>query len=495
MARTDSSRLGHLGDPAGVVGHRPERVERDDQAAHRELRHHGDADPVEAGDLVGGDDPTRDHEHGERGRAHADGEALDDVRRVAGLRGPGDRLDRVPARARVELGDRDEQERNREADQRRAVELPEAEAALVERQRDGDEAEGREPGRDDHALVESVDDRAVLADLGEVDADYGGEDRDAAEREREERQVPEREGRPEQHHRDGGDRVGLEQVGRHARAVADVVADVVGDHGRVARVVLRDARLDLADEVSSDVGGLREDAAAEAREDRDQRPAEGEADQVVDRRLLAVVEDAGEDPVVAGHAEQAEAHDEQAGDRAGAERHLEGRAQAALRRLRRAHVRANGDVHADEARGGGENRADREADRRPPAELVVEADHEERHEGDARDRQVLPAEVRRGALLHGAGDLLHPLGAGGLAQQPGREVEPKPHGDAGADKRKGDRVVIEEIHQASVRPNPSQSTRRGASARRIMYHKRRRVSRGRARRPARRRSARATRPR
>ena len=58
----------------------------------------------------------------------------------------------------------------------------------------------------------------------------------------------------EQDHRDGGDRVGLEQVGRHAGAVADVVADVVGDRGRVARVVLGDARLDLADEVGADVG-------------------------------------------------------------------------------------------------------------------------------------------------------------------------------------------------------------------------------------------------
>ena len=82
-------------------------------------------------------------------------------------------------------------------------------------------------------------------------------------------------------------RVGLEQVRRHAGAVADVVADVVGDHGRVARVVLGDAGLDLADQVGADVGALGEDAAAEAREDRDQRAAEGEADQRVQRRLIA----------------------------------------------------------------------------------------------------------------------------------------------------------------------------------------------------------------
>ena len=63
--------------------------------------------------------------------------------------------------------------------------------------------------------------------------------------------------------------VRLEQVGAHAGHVADVVADVVGDHGRVARVILRDPRFDLADEVRTDVRGLGVDAAADAREQRD----------------------------------------------------------------------------------------------------------------------------------------------------------------------------------------------------------------------------------
>ena len=51
--------------------------------------------------------------------------------------------------------------------------------------------------------------------------------------------------------------------------------------GRVARVVLGDPRLDLADQVGAHVGGLREDAAAQPREDRDQRAAEAEPDQRV----------------------------------------------------------------------------------------------------------------------------------------------------------------------------------------------------------------------
>ena len=90
------------------------------------------------------------------------------------------------------------------------------------------------------------------------------------------------EDRGEHHRRDHGHRVGLEEVRGHAGAVADIVADVVGDRGGVARIVLRNARLDLADEVAADVCALGEDAAAETGEDRDQRGAEAERDQRVD---------------------------------------------------------------------------------------------------------------------------------------------------------------------------------------------------------------------
>ena len=76
-----------------------------------------------------------------------------------------------------------------------------------------------------------------------------------------------------------GDLVALEEVGGHAGAVADVVAHVVGDGGRVAGVVLRDAGLDLADQVGADVGGLGEDAAAHPQEQGQQRAAEAEPDQ------------------------------------------------------------------------------------------------------------------------------------------------------------------------------------------------------------------------
>src|SRR5207249_4200451 len=59
-----------------------------------------------------------------------------------------------------------------------------------------------------------------------------------------------------------GDAVGLEPVGGGADGVAGVVADAVGDHARVARVVFLDLEHDLH-QVGADVGDLGKDAAGD----------------------------------------------------------------------------------------------------------------------------------------------------------------------------------------------------------------------------------------
>ena len=90
------------------------------------------------------------------------------------------------------------------------------------------------------------------------------------------------EDRGEHHGRDDRHRVGLEEVGRHAGAIADIVPDVVGDRGGVAGVVLGNAGFHLADQVAAHVGAFGEDAAAETGEDGDERGAEAERHQRVD---------------------------------------------------------------------------------------------------------------------------------------------------------------------------------------------------------------------
>ena len=248
--------------------------------------------------------------------------------------------------------------------------------------RDRQERRRGDDGAHDHALVERALDVAG-AGADRERADQRGEDRGAAHHERVDRDLALLvEGQhAEQHHRDRGDRVRLEQVGRHAGAVADVVADVVGDHGRVARVVLGDAGLDLAHEVGADVGALGEDPAAQTGEDRDQAAAEPEPDQGVDRLLVGLVGQ-DQDPVEAGHAEQRQADDQHPGHRAALEGDVERARDAAARRLRDARVGAHGDVHADVAGGGREGAADHEADR--GLDVERDRDHDRQHHRDDR---------------------------------------------------------------------------------------------------------------
>src|SRR5207253_2591740 len=128
-----------------------------------------------------------------------------------------------------------------------------------------------------------------------------------------------------------------------------------------------------------------------------------------------------------------------------AESDVQRRLEPMLRGLRGAHVRADRDVHADEARRSREDGPDQEADRSPPAELVVEAEQEERDDRDDRDRRVLTAQVGRRTLLNGATDLLHPLAAGRPPEQPGGQADPVGQRDRRADEGEENRVVTEEV--------------------------------------------------
>ena len=241
------------------------------------------------------------------------------------------------------------------------------------------------------------------------------------------------EDRRQHHGGDDGHRIGLEQVGRHAGAVADIVADVVGDGGRIARIVFRNAGFDLADQIAADVGALGEDAAAETGEDRDQRGAEAERDQRVDHGAVVRrhMQRAGEEAEIERDAEQRQPRDQHAGDGAGLEGELEAAGQRLGRGLRGAHVGAHRDVHADEAGGARQDRADGKADGDQPAER--EADDDEDHHADDADGGVLALEIGLRAFAHGGRNLLHVRAAGiGAHHRPGGPdaIEDREHATA-----------------------------------------------------------------
>ena len=119
---------------------------------------------------------------------------------------------------------------------------------------------------------------------------------------------------------------------------------------------------------------------------------------------------AGEEAEIKRHAEQREAGNQKAGDRAGAECEFKPAGKRTDRGLRGAHIGAHRHVHADEARGAGQDGADRKADADEPAEEV--AHDEEDHDADDGDRGVLPPQIGLRALAHRRGDLLHLFAAG-----------------------------------------------------------------------------------
>src|SRR4030095_13320725 len=98
-----------------------------------------------------------------------------------------------------------------------------------------------------------------------------------------------------------------------------------------------DARLDLADEVRADVGGLGIDATAKLREERNEAGAEAKADDGL-RRAERVIQSA-EDEVDDGDAEQAERDDEEAGDGAATQRDHQRLAERAPRRAGDTNIR------------------------------------------------------------------------------------------------------------------------------------------------------------
>ena len=139
----------------------------------------------------------------------------------------------------------------------------------------------REDGRDCRRSVEAAVDghQAVLARAGpgDVDAKNRGQCADGRDDQGEDQALFTEGDLAQDECGDQRHGIRLEEVGCHAGAVTDVVAHVVRDRRRIARVVLGDACLDLADQVGADVSGLGEDAAANTHEHGEQCSTEPEA--------------------------------------------------------------------------------------------------------------------------------------------------------------------------------------------------------------------------
>ncbi len=421
----------HLGDAGSVVADRAEGVFRHDHAGGGQHAHATQGDEVQrerevpTADGQGDTEGDGDGDDGVDRRLEAAGSTRKHDRGRTGLGGLGDLANRAVVGAGVVLGQPADQLRQHETDGDRTEALPAGVGLVVADIREGDDqrADQRQGAGHEEAAVDRLDGvRLVGPGLHSEHAGDRGDHTDGTsgngEHQAERRVGADRleRGDAEDDRGDERDLVALEQVGGHAGAVTHVVADVVSDGRRVARVVFGDTRFDLADEVGTDVGSLGEDAATDAQEQGQQRTTEAEADEDDRRRVLEQGDDRG-------GAQQAEADGEHAGHATGAE----GDGQRIGHRPFlgcgcSAHVASRCQGHADEPgatrRRAAEDERQRapragqpEAQRLAPVRLLdrgrrQEDDDCERHQ-DHGDGLELPAEVCRGALLDRLGDLFH----------------------------------------------------------------------------------------
>ncbi len=302
----------------------------------------------------------------QRRRLHRNRQPLDHVGAVTGGGALRDRPHRPVFGRCVILGDPDDQPGHQQADQGADEQLEAVDRSARRQSQRGEQAgsedddeqdaDNRRTAGDHQAAVQRLHDPVVRTELDVVGAEDRGQDADRADAKRQHQQFVTHDAGEQdcrqQHGGHDGHRISLEQVGCHAGAVADVVAHVVRDHGRVAGVILRNTRFDLAHQIGAHVGALGEDAAAETGEDGDQRSAEAKRDHRFQHRThIGIRPDAlAQVEVIAGNAQQAQADDQQPGDGARLEGDVETGGQAAAGCLRGAHIGAHRDIHADDSR-------------------------------------------------------------------------------------------------------------------------------------------------
>ena len=247
---------------------------------------------------------------------------------MAGNRGLGDGIDRAPARSGIVFGDPDDEPGDDQSGHTAAIECPWGESDVAhgngsahvaeDQPHDRNKGDQREHACGKYALVERAHDVARSAQLHEIGPGNRGQDAHPANGEGQDHadqfEIDRQDDRGQHHCGNDGHHIGFEQVGGHAGAIADIVAHIVGDGCRIARVVLGDTRFDLAHHVTAHVGTLGEDAAAQPGKNGNQRSAEAQSDKSVDDGPVGRFEAHGQkNEEIDGNAQQAETGNQQPG--------------------------------------------------------------------------------------------------------------------------------------------------------------------------------------
>ena len=210
--------------------------------------------------------------------------------------------------------------------------------------------------------------------------------------------------------------IALVEVGAHAGHVTDVVTDIVGNGGRVARVVFGNVSLDFSDQISADISRLGVYAAADTCEEclcgsahakGEHRRGDGdESGMWVDVAIETVQ---NEKPH--GDVEQAESYDDESHDSTGAKCDLQAFVQSFARRVGRTSTGVGGRLHAEESCKSTEETA-REECKRYPRVLGIEAvghDGEDDGQHDKHDEHhtILLSQIGHRTPTDVEGDFFH----------------------------------------------------------------------------------------
>ena len=223
-------------------------------------------------------------------------------------------------------------------------------------------------------------------------------------------------GGAEGHSRKYGTAIGFIEVGTHSCDVTHVVTHVVGDGGRIARVVLREICLDLSHEVGTHVGRLGVDSAAHAGEESlgGCTHAEGEHGGSDDHELLGFrgfYDKMIENNVPERNVKQAKAHDGETHYGTGTESDLKAGVEGLARGGSCPAGGEGGGLHSYETGQPGEESSGKEG-KWNPAVLDMEnigkhcEEHSKHHEDNAYDL-VLLFEIGHCAFAHELRYLTH----------------------------------------------------------------------------------------
>ena len=381
----------HLGNAACVVGNRPVGVHGHGDAGGAQHPHGGQGDAIQSADPVGEVDAHADQQNGNHGRAHPHRHAADDGGGRAGLGLLGNALDRGVIPRGIDLRhDTDQQADDQSGDDRQGL-MEAVEKQLAEHQRGG----YHQPGGDIGAHLQGGVGVGIVPAPDEEGGDHAGADPAGGQHQGEDSPRPAEGARHADAQSQGGDQgphIALKQVGAHAGHVTHVVAHVIGNHGGVPGVVLRDARLHLAHQVGAHVGRLGIDTAAHTGEQGDGAGPQGEAGQ----DLHIVGQDIDDRAAQQPQAHDAHAHDAAAGKGDG-QRPVHA---PCAGRVGRADIGLGGHVHAQVARADRKGRAHQEAQGGEPADEKADQNKQHCHKDDK--DPILREQKRPGALGNGA---------------------------------------------------------------------------------------------